>query len=239
MRPMLPPPELDHRIAGIAALDQPLRRSLYRLLSARDGWTTRDEAAEALGVARSVAAFHLDKLADAGVVDVTYERTTGRTGPGAGRPSKLYRPSDDEVSASVPERRYDLAGSLLAAAADDASTTGAPIADCLRATAQAAGRRVGEEASDAAPSAERSGDGRQVVLDALARHGYQPELGDHDEIALTNCPFHRLAQQHRTLVCGMNLDFLDGLLEGMGSNDGLSARLAPAPGYCCVRIAAA
>ncbi len=231
--------EPDHRIAGIAALDQPLRRNLYRLLSERDGWTTRDEAAEALGVARSVAAFHLDKLADAGVVDVTYERITGRTGPGAGRPSKLYRPRDDEVSASVPERRYELAGSLLAAAADEATTTGAPIAACLRTTAQAAGRQIGEEARDAA-SPPGPGDGRrQVVLDALARHGYQPELGDPDEIALTNCPFHRLAQQHRTLVCGMNLDFLRGLLDGIGPTDELTARLDPEPGYCCVRMATA
>jgi predicted ArsR family transcriptional regulator len=232
-------PGPDERVAAVAALDQPLRRALYRLLArAGSGWTTRDEAAEALGVPRTVAAFHLDKLADAGVVDVTYERTTGRTGPGAGRPSKLYRPSGDEVSASVPERRYDLAGSLLAAAADEASTTGAPIAGCLRATAQAAGRRIGEEARDAAPAAERSGDGRQAVLDALARHGYQPELGDHDEIALTNCPFHRLAQQHRTLVCGMNLYFLRGLLDGIGPTDELVARLDPEPGYCCVRMAA-
>ena len=73
----------------------------------------------------------------------------------------------------------------------------------------------------------------------LARHGYQPELGDHDEIALTNCPFHRLAQQHRTLVCGMNLEFLRGLLDGIGPTDELVVRLAPEPGYCCVRMAAA
>jgi predicted ArsR family transcriptional regulator len=236
---MRPPTELDHRIAGVAALDQPLRRTLYRLLSDRDGWTTRDEAAEALGVARSVAAFHLDKLADAGVLDVTYQRTTGRTGPGAGRPSKLYRPRADEVSASVPERRYDLAGSLLASAVDEAGRTGAPVADAVGATAYAAGRRIGEETGDGAVSPERGDDRRHAVLDVLARHGYQPEVGDHDEVALANCPFHRLAQEHRALVCGMNLDFVRGLLDGMGAKDQLAARLAPEPGYCCVRIAAA
>lgn len=236
---MRPPTELDHRIAGVAALDQPLRRTLYRLLSDRDGWTTRDEAAEALGVARSVAAFHLDKLADAGVLDVTYQRTTGRTGPGAGRPSKLYRPRADEVSASVPERRYDLAGSLLASAVDEAGRTGAPVADAVGATAYAAGRRIGEETGDGAVSPERGDDRRDAVLDVLARHGYQPEVGDHDEVALANCPFHRLAQEHRALVCGMNLDFVRGLLDGMGATDQLAARLAPESGFCCVRIAAA
>jgi predicted ArsR family transcriptional regulator len=230
--------ELERRVAGIAALDQPVRRDLYRLLSDRGDWTTRDEAAEALGVARSVAAFHLDKLAEAGVVEVRFERTSGRTGPGAGRPSKLYRPTDDEVSASVPDRRYDLAGSLLATAVAEASRTGAPIADCLSATADAAGRQIGQEAREASRSLEHTDDRRHAVLEVLARHGYQPETGEDDEIALANCPFHRLAEEHRTLVCGMNLDFLRGLLEGIGPTGRLAARLAPEPGYCCVRIAA-
>lgn len=234
-----PTSDLERRIAGVAALDQPLRRDLYRLLAASEGWTSRDEAAAALGVPRSVAAFHLDKLADAGVVEVRFERTSGRRGPGAGRPSKLYRPSQDEVTASIPERHYDLAGSLLASAVATSVRTGAPVADCLRAAARAAGRQIGEEARGAVPPSE-PGDGQLgAVVDALARHGYEPEVGRRDEVALANCPFHRLAEEHRDLVCGMNLDLLDGVLEGIGPTSGLTARLDPAPGRCCVRIAAA
>jgi predicted ArsR family transcriptional regulator len=236
---MEPAEDLERRISGIAALDQPLRRDLYRLLSERSGWVTRDEASEALGVPRSVAAFHLDKLVEAGVVEVTFQRTSGRTGPGAGRPAKLYRRGREEVTASVPERRYDLAGSLLATAIVEAERTGAPIAESLSATARAAGRVIGEEAAEATgPLAERD-DRRRAVLHVLARHGYEPELGTRGEIALVNCPFHRLAEEHRSLVCGMNLDFLAGLLEGIGRTDRLDARLAPEPGYCCVRIDAA
>ncbi|HKE73494.1 MAG TPA: helix-turn-helix domain-containing protein [Acidimicrobiales bacterium] len=217
--------DIGRRIAGIAALDQPLRRALYRLLAAADGWTTRDEAAAALDVPRSVAAFHLDKLADAGVAEVGFERTTGRTGPGAGRPSKLYRLAGDEVSASVPERHYELAGSLLATAVAESTRTGTPVAVCLRTTARAAGRQVGDEASGT------------TVVDALARQGYEPEARPCDEIALANCPFHRLAEQHRDLVCGMNVDFVDGLLDGLGETGRLTARFEPAAGHCCVRIA--
>jgi predicted ArsR family transcriptional regulator len=228
---MEPPEDLERRISGIAALDQPVRRDLYRLLSERDGWVTRDEASEALGVPRSVAAFHLDKLVAAGVVEVTFERTTGRTGPGAGRPAKLYRRGTREVSASVPERRYDLAGSLLATAIAEAERTGAPIADCLSASARAAGRVIGKEAAEATGELTTREARRSAVTDVLARHGYEP--------ALVNCPFHRLAEEHRSLVCGMNLDFLAGLVEGMGPADQLDARLAPEPGYCCVRIKAA
>ncbi len=240
-------PDPNRHIAGIAVLDQPLRRELYALLSAQDGWTTRDEAAEALDVPRSVAAFHLDKLADAGVVEVRFERTSGRTGPGAGRPSKLYRPSQEELSASIPERHYDLAGSLLASAIADATATGAPVGECLTANAEAAGRRIGLEAGQAAGQlegtedrdADDADDGHEVVVDVLAAHGYAPAPDPRGEIALTNCPFHRLAEEHRTLVCGMNLDFIRGLLDGIGDADRLTPRLAPEPGYCCVRIAAA
>lgn len=234
---MEPGSDLERRIAGIAALDHPLRRDLYRLLADRE--LTRDDAAAALDVARSVAAFHLDKLVEAGVVAVRFERTSGRTGPGAGRPSKLYRLADEELAASIPERHYDLAGSLLAAAVAESTRTGRPVRDCLREAAGAAGRRLGDEASEAAAIARRGDERRRAVMDVLARHGYEPELARRKEIALANCPFHRLAEQERDLVCGMNLDFLGGLLEGIGPSDDLTARLDPAPGYCCVRIASA
>jgi len=233
-------PGPDERVAAVAALDQPLRRALYRLLArAGGGWTSRDEAAEALGVPRTVAAFHLDKLADAGVVDVRFERTTGRTGPGAGRPAKLYRPSADEVAASVPDRRYDLAGALLAEAVATASATGAPVADCLHTAARTAGLRLGAAAG---AEVRAAADRRAALVDVLARHGYEPQVagrGRETEVALANCPFHRLAADHRDLVCGMNLDFLGGVVEGLGAADGLAARLAPEPDWCCVRIAAA
>ena len=233
---MAPTSDLDRRIAGIAALDQPLRRELYRLLGAADGWVSRDDAAAALGVPRSVAAFHLDKLADASVVEVRFARTSGRQGPGAGRPSKLYRAAGEEVSASVPDRHYDLAGSLLATAIAESTRTGTPVEECLHAAAQAAGRTIGADAHAAVDAAPPDQEPRAAVVDVLAQHGYEPEEDEEGEIALANCPFHRLAEEHRALVCGMNLDFLDGLLDGMGPDDRLAARLDPAPGYCCVRI---
>jgi predicted ArsR family transcriptional regulator len=232
---MDPSSELDRRIAAVAALDQPLRRDLYRLLMDDSGWTTRDDAAAALGIPRSVAAFHLDKLADVGVVEVRYERVGGRTGPGAGRPSKLYRPARDEVVASVPDRHYDLAGSLLATAVAESADTGAPVRDCLRTAARTTGRRIGQDASVERETVTRD-DHVAEVVSVLEPQGYEPISGDDAEIALANCPFHRLAEEQRELVCGMNLDFLGGVLEGLGLDDHLTARLAPAPGYCCVRI---
>jgi predicted ArsR family transcriptional regulator len=232
-------PDLERRIAGIAALDQPLRRDLFRLLGSSGHWITRDQAAEHLGVARSVAAFHLDKLVEAGLVEVRFQRTGPRRGPGAGRPSKLYRRAGDEVSASVPDRRYDLAGSLLLDAVAEADRTGAPAGRVLAETARDRGLRLGADAADAAGAAGGSGSAREALVAVLERHGYEPRAEGRGEIRLGNCPFHLLAEQHRAVVCNMNLDFVRGLVDGLGASTGLSARLAPEPGYCCVRITAA
>ena len=233
-------PDLEQRVSAIAALDQPLRRQLYRFLAEAEGAISRDDAAEALAIPRSVAAFHLDKLAEVGLVDVHFERTTGRSGPGAGRPTKLYGPTDREMAVSVPDRSYDLAAALLATAIDESDRTGAPVGKCLATAARATGRALGEEAASAATSKRNSrAQRRTAIVEVLRRHGYEPQVARSGEIALKNCPFHRLAEQHRSLVCGMNLDFLAGLLEGFGRADGLGARLAPEPGYCCVRISAA
>jgi len=218
--------DLDQRIAGIAALDQPVRRDLYRLLCRAEGWTSRDEASDALGIGRPTAAFHLDKLAEAGVVETGFERRTGRSGPGAGRPSKLYRPAGPDVSATVPDRHYDLAASLLATAVADATRTGEPVTGTLRSAARAAGTEIG--------AAQR---GRPVAA-VLDDHGYEPRTGDGGDLALANCPFHRLAREQTELICTMNLDYLTGLLAGLAPDEPLRPRLDPRPGWCCVRLAA-
>jgi predicted ArsR family transcriptional regulator len=231
--------DIERRIAGIAALDQPVRRDLYRLLCASGGgWTSRDEASDALGVGRPLAAFHLEKLVDAGVLETRFERRTGRTGPGAGRPAKLYRPVDSEVTASVPARHYDLAGSLLATAVAESTRTGEPVADCLRVAARDAGRAVGHNARVALETDDPAVDDEGAVLAVLRDHGYEPTPVADGDVALANCPFHRLAEQQRPLVCGMNLDFLGGLLDGFDPAESLGARLQPEPGYCCVRVSA-
>ena len=99
-------------------------------------------------------------------------------------------------------------------------------------------RELGQQATEALATGRRAAERRHAVMTALAGHGYEPQLDRRKEIVLANCPFHRLAEQERELVCGMNLDFLTGLLDGMGLGQGLTARLEPAPGYCCVRISA-
>ena len=208
-------------IASVAILDEPTRRRLYDHVVAQRRPVGRDEASTALGLSRATAAFHLDKLVEEGLLDVVHERLTGRTGPGAGRPAQLYLRSEQQVDISLPARRYELAGRLLAAAVDESEASGVGVRDALARQARAAGHALAAAASRPAQ-----------VAAVLAEQGFEP-LDDHGVIRLGNCPFHELASRHTDLVCGMNLELVCGLLEGLGDT-GHEARLQPEASYCCV-----
>ena len=222
----------EDRLAALAVLAEPLRRRFYLHVAASNEPMSREAAAEALGVSRSVAAFHLDKLAEAGVLDVEYRRPPGRGGPGAGRPTKFYRRPERELDFTVPERRYDLAAAILAQAVSDARERILPVEEALRVAARDFGRVIGAGLDDAADGASENELDR--VLAILTAHGYEPERHG-GVVTLRNCPFHALAEEHRELVCGKNLDMLEGLLEGAAARD-LTARLDPVPGRCCVTV---
>jgi predicted ArsR family transcriptional regulator len=220
------------QVVAVAALAEPTRRSLYDHVVRQPGPVSRDEAAAALGVPRATAAFHLDRLVDEGLLAVDFERRTGRTGPGAGRPSKVYRRAACSVVVSLPERHYDLAGDLLAAAIAEADGSGDPPRAVLDRRAHTRGRELGEQARPVDPDPDR--DGKAAVLRVLETHGFEPRM-DGGSLSLANCPFHALAQRHTTLVCGMNLRLLEGILDGLHPT-GLVARLDPAADRCCVRL---
>src|SRR6478672_12382166 len=116
--------DFARRVAGVAALAEEVRRDLYRYVVAQPEPVSRDQAAGGVGVPRHTAKFHLDRLVEEGLLETDFKRTTGRDGPGAGRPSKRYRRSARQVSVDVPERRYELAGRLMARAIDEAGRTG-------------------------------------------------------------------------------------------------------------------
>ncbi|MDX6234569.1 MAG: hypothetical protein QOH68_3677 [Nocardioidaceae bacterium] len=207
-------------ISTVALLDEPTRRRLYEYVVRARGPVGRDEASAAVGVARPTVAFHLDRLAEEGLLDVVHQRLTGRSGPGAGRPSKLYRRADCDVEVSLPPRRYELAGELLAAAIAEADVAGRPIREALASRAHVAGSELGQAATASDP------------VPVLEAQGFEPRTED-GAVRLGNCPFHNLAQQHSDLVCSMNLHLLDGLLDGLGCT-AYTAKLSPSPDNCCV-----
>ena len=227
-------------LAPLSSLDDPLRRRLYEVVTSRPGPVSRDEAASAAGIGRALAAYHLDKLVESGLLTASYQRPPGRSGPGAGRPAKLYARSGREFAVTVPPREYELAARLLVQAVE------ADPSDHSRAALAEAARRLGTELGSSfrpSPGGTDAGGtdaggtdaGGRDVKGVLTQQGYEPCRGTDGVIRLRNCPFHQLAEQHREVVCGMNLALVEGLVAGLGA-DGWRPALDPRPGHCCVAI---
>jgi len=221
-------------ISSVAALDDPVRQALYRHIATRPEGVNRDEAARAVKISRTLAAYHLDRLAEIGLLDVEYRRPPGRSGPGAGRPAKIYRRSTRPVQVSLPPRNFELAATLLVKAVDPSGMSSPSGA--VTKVARDFGTRLGVDArarSGRRPSKRRLLQALDVELEA---NGFEPEH-EGNTIMLRNCPFDALAQTHRNFVCGMNLALMEGVVDSLGV-DSLTATLDPKPGRCCVVLRA-
>jgi predicted ArsR family transcriptional regulator len=209
-------------LQALIALGDTTRRRVYEHVAEQPGPVSRDAAAAATGIGRTLAAYHLDRLAAEGLLTVAYERRSGRTGPGAGRPAKVYARAEREIAVSLPSRDYHLAARLLAdaAAADPDGTTRRALVD--------AARRLGREiAREAGPAPD---------LETLLRErGYEPYPDEGEVLRLRNCPFQAVAQRQPEVICEMNLALLRGVVEEL-DDPALTAALEPAPGRCCVAL---
>lgn len=212
------PPDMPEDLRRLSSLEDDTRRGLYEHVVAAGRPVTRDEASRAVGVDRSLAAYHLDKLVDEGLLVASFARPEGRGGPGAGRPSKRYERAAGEFAVTVPARDYELVAELLAQAAE-ADPSG-EFRQAVERVAASRGRELAEGE-------------RADLLAVLRRHGFEP-FDDDGVIRLRNCPFHRIAAAHTELVCGMNLAMLSGVVDALGGAG--RPRLDPGPDRCCVAI---
>lgn len=215
-------------VVGIAALADPLRRRLYRYVVHSGTAVGREAAAEAVGVAVHTAKFHLDRMVADGLLEVEYRRLTGRSGPGAGRPAKLYRRAGRDFTVSLPARHYDLLSDVLADAAEASVARRLPVDEVAAEVAHRHGELLGVEWADRTEGAAPL----EVLAHALDDVGYEPRIAE-ERMVLENCPFDRVAREHTELVCGLNLDFVRGVVDGLGCS-AVTASLEPAPGRCCV-----
>lgn len=226
---------LEANAAALAVLDDPLRRRIFLYVRAKGSPASREEVAEEAGISRKLAAFHLDKLAGKGLLDHHYARPAGRGGPGAGRPAKVYEPSDLAIEVSVPERHYELAGRLLLAGIVNQPPGGSARESAGAAASQEGkelGRQVRTDRHLGRPGPERTLAAAEQVL---AEQGFEPFRPSPKVVALRNCPFHELAELEPQVVCGMNHEFIRGLVRGMG-NESVEVVLDPEPGQCCVKL---
>ncbi|HEY3522402.1 MAG TPA: hypothetical protein VGK63_01760 [Candidatus Limnocylindrales bacterium] len=223
-------PTIDRGTDPVALLADPVRRRLYEHVAAADEPVDRDTAAAGVGIGRPLAAFHLDRLAAAGLLAVEYRRRTGRSGPGAGRPAKFYRLANpDGVQVSVPRRRYVVPAQLFAEALEREPTGGA--IDALHDVAARHGRELAHAARERVDAAGESPN-RETLLSVLADEGFGPRE-EGTSIRLRNCPFDALVGEHRQLTCGANLAALRALGDGI-PEAGLTAEPDDVPGECCV-----
>ena len=225
---------LDQQLTGLAGLGDPIRRALYRHVVERGEPVSRDEAATAVGISRPLAAYHLDKLVDDGLLQARYQRRGVRRGPGAGRPAKHYVRADRQLELSLPARDYAALAELLASAVE-ADPSGAAKAALNR----AAGNLGADLGTEAASHTTADGDPDQVlavIREALAARGYEPYDEPDGTIRLRNCPFDRIATHHRQLVCGANHAMLQALTDQVGGDQPVRTVLDPQPGRCCVLL---
>jgi predicted ArsR family transcriptional regulator len=208
---------------GVTALVDPSRRALYDYVRRAGHPVSRDEAGDAAGMSRGLAAFHLDKLVDAGLLHAWYQAPPDQP-RGRGRSPKVYELTTDGITVTVPERRYQLMAEILAAAvADDPTNAGQAATRHAHRHGQALGTALADDGTD--------------LHAALTHLGFEPEHTP-GRVLLHNCPFHALAARHTGLVCGLNHAFLTGLLDGLRADD-RQAVLAPHPGRCCVELISA
>lgn len=220
-------------ISAVSSLEDPVRARLYEVVSESAVPVGRDEAAAAAGIGRPLAAYHLDKLVGLGLLRASYQRPAGRSGPGAGRPAKLYTLSGREFAVTVPPREYELAARLLALAVES------DTAGRSRAALTVAARRYGLDLGTRFRQTRQDRDDNgAAIAEVLRGHGFEPVQAEDGTVQLRNCPFHQLAARHQDLVCGMNLALIDGLVAGLGTS-WLRAELDPLPGRCCVVLGTA
>jgi predicted ArsR family transcriptional regulator len=223
-------------IRAVAALEDELRRGMYAFIRRERRPVTRDEAAASVGISRKLAAFHLDKLVQAGVLGARYQAAGGIRK--AGRAPKVYEPTDLDIQISIPQRQHDiLADILLDAVLAEGGAERA--ADAAVRVARERGHHIGVlERQHARPG--RLGPERALTLATrvLERHGFEPAREAPTCVRLRNCPFHPLAARAPGLVCAINHAFLAGLLVGLGA-PAVDAVLAPRPGECCVELRSA
>jgi predicted ArsR family transcriptional regulator len=226
----------EQSIRAVAALEDGLRRGMFDFIRRARHPVTRDEAAAAVGISRKLAAFHLDKLVSAGVLQAKYQAVGGIRK--VGRKPKVYEPSDLDIQVSIPARQYDILADILVDAVVAGDGTEDIRATALR-TAGARGRDVGAgERLRLRPGRLGAERGLTVTSGILDRCGFDPARETPTCIRLRNCPFHQLAEREPELVCGLNHAFLSGMLTGLEASS-VQAVLDPRAGECCVELRSA
>jgi predicted ArsR family transcriptional regulator len=220
-------PVIPRELEAMAALREPTRRRLYQFVERQADAVSRDEAANEIGISRALAAFHLDKLVELGLLRAEFRRLSGRSGPGAGRTSKLYLRSRNQLSVSLPRRDHELLARLLAASFSS-NAQDSPAAEPARKFGISLGQRARRRLrGDPGPARLL-----QCVEGVLERLGFEPYRASPSEVRLRNCPFDPLSRVYTPVVCGVAQSVITGIAEGVGATAVRVGRQEQ-PDRCC------
>jgi predicted ArsR family transcriptional regulator len=196
---------------------------------------TREQAAAAVGISRKLAAFHLDKLVGAGLLQARYQAAGGIRK--VGRTPKVYEPAALDIRISIPQRQHDILADVLLDAVLADGETESPREAAVRVASERGADIGARERAQARPGRLGPERGLTLASGVLERYGFEPAREAPTCVRLRNCPFHPLAARASELVCGMNQAFLTGLLAGLQA-PAVQAVLDPRPGECCVELRA-
>jgi predicted ArsR family transcriptional regulator len=230
-------PELPSQGAPdpLSLLADPVRRSIYTLVARSPEAVSRDATAAAVGINRALAAFHLERLLEGGLLVSEYRRLSGKRGPGAGRPSKLYRRSNVEADFSIPPRRYRLLAERLASTLADESEDSA-VMTRLRERARADGVALGEAARRSTRGRKTTPHLLEAAAETLSEAGYAGQMDSDGRLIMANCPFDAVAREQRGVVCGeLNRSFMNGVVAGLDTR-GVEGVFEPSEDRCCMLL---
>jgi predicted ArsR family transcriptional regulator len=219
-----------------SAFGDPTRRQIY--LFAREHeqgrGVTASQVAEHFELHPNVARHHLDKLSAGGYLEVAVDRNEHA---GAGRPSKRYRASEEQMTLEVPVRHDDVLVTLL----------GRALALLPRDEAEAMAEEVGVEygrtmAEAMGGAADRDGHrsfraALHAVADALTAHGFAAHAekrGNELRIVSEHCPFGGAAIEH-PVICAVDRGMVKGMLAALyGATSPETASSLPMGDEVCV-----
>jgi predicted ArsR family transcriptional regulator len=215
------------------ALGDPTRRKVFFAVRAADAAQTKDQVADAVGIERRLAGFHLDKLVEHGFLEAEFRRPAGRTGPGAGRPPKRYSMASAGLSVSLPERHYDLLASLLLRVLREGQAVSG-----LDRVGFEFGRELGlaelarreELAEDAGPDVDPTAAAVGEVVRMLSRYGFAARSDGPAAFTACSCPFEEVAFDDPGRICALDRAIWRGLLSVFAPRARLSATTTRALG---------
>lgn len=205
--------KVDHTLKVTNVLADPTRYYIYQYITNKFEEVTVLEIADEFNIHPNVARLHLTKLEDVHLLSSVNQKS----GKG-GRPSRLYKLSDEVIQLSFPYRDYQMLAKI---AIEAMLSLGAPAKKALFETGKRFGMQVMKDhfSKEIVESKNNTFEEKSLIIrNAATLIGLRPEIQVDNEkknihFVINNCPFNELVKTNVTEVCGLHFEFLRGMFE--------------------------